>query len=389
MKVLDITSWYSASAGGIKRYYREKARALPRRGVACHFAVPGATRADEPFGDGTLHTLPGPLMPGNASYRRFTRASGLAELIADLQPDVIELGSHYMLPLMVDRVVRHLRVRPAVVGFFHSHPEQVVQNVTLGLPLIRKPMSDLTWRLFRHRHAAYDATLIASGHMQSLASAWRIPRLHRVGFGVDVDAFKPAADRAQRLAARPTTVTYVGRFTVDKELDVLLEGYHRASELLRDAGAPPLHLRFLGDGPLRARLEGFAASREGVTVLPYLDRAEEIAGVIADSAAVVVPSQTETFSFSTAEALGCGVPVVGPRAGAVGEFLAESGAGFGFEAGRADALAQTLVEVSAASHERLLELGALGRAHILREFTWDAVAARVHAAYESALARRG
>ena len=65
MRVLDITSAYSSSCGGIKRYYREKARALPRLGVECHFVVPGDARTTEPFGDATLHRLPGPPMPGN------------------------------------------------------------------------------------------------------------------------------------------------------------------------------------------------------------------------------------------------------------------------------------------------------------------------------------
>jgi hypothetical protein len=78
MRVLDITSAFSSSCGGIKRYYQEKARALPRLGVECHFVVPGAVRSTVPFGGGTMHRLPGPTMPGNPAYRLFGVRSGAA-----------------------------------------------------------------------------------------------------------------------------------------------------------------------------------------------------------------------------------------------------------------------------------------------------------------------
>src|SRR5499427_2498819 len=106
MRVLDISSFFSETCGGIKTYYREKARHLPALGVDCHFAVPGARAAEEAFGGGTLHRIPGPRVPGNAHYRLFGDVDALVGLIRDLRPDVIEVGSHYLLPALVARALR-------------------------------------------------------------------------------------------------------------------------------------------------------------------------------------------------------------------------------------------------------------------------------------------
>ena len=71
MRVVDITSFFSDACGGIKTYYREKARFLPPLGIDCHFVVPGRAATEEPFGQAILHRLPGPPLPGNAHYRLF------------------------------------------------------------------------------------------------------------------------------------------------------------------------------------------------------------------------------------------------------------------------------------------------------------------------------
>ena len=49
MRVVDVTSFFSDTCGGIKTYYREKARWLPRLGFECHFVVPGRQAGQEPL----------------------------------------------------------------------------------------------------------------------------------------------------------------------------------------------------------------------------------------------------------------------------------------------------------------------------------------------------
>jgi glycosyltransferase involved in cell wall biosynthesis len=75
-------------------------------------------------------------------------------------------------------------------------------------------------------------------------------------------------------------------------------------------------LTFVGDGPLRARLEG----QQGVEVLPSAPH-EEIPGWIARSRVVCQPSLVEPFGQAVLEALACGRSVVATRVGGPPEFV--------------------------------------------------------------------
>jgi glycosyltransferase involved in cell wall biosynthesis len=75
-------------------------------------------------------------------------------------------------------------------------------------------------------------------------------------------------------------------------------------------------LTFVGDGPLRARLEG----RPGVRVLGRLPYAD-VPAAIADAHVVCQPSLVEPFGQALLEALACGRSVVATRLGGPPEFV--------------------------------------------------------------------
>lgn len=349
--------------------------------MECHFAAPGEARETVPFGDALLHRLPGPPMPGNPAYRLFGPRAGIDRLIEEIAPDVIEVASHYVLPQLVRCATGRLPRPPRVVGFFHSHPRQVVENVAHALPgrVAGDALAEVVWSLFQHQHARYDATLVASASMQRELEVRGVPRVHRVGLGVDVDVFHPGAAGPVIEGATPT-VCYVGRFTVDKELALVLNAFDRIHER---TGA---RLVLVGGGPLRARLDAFAASRQAVVVRDFLDAPADVARVIAASDVVVVPSRAETFSFATAEALACGTLVVGPDEGAVTDLIGASGAGATFAAGDPDAFGDALEGLLARPRGERQELGRRGRDHVVRDLTWPAVVQRIYGVYRSVLA---
>ncbi|MDX2021990.1 MAG: glycosyltransferase [Deltaproteobacteria bacterium] len=381
IRVVDVSSFFSSSCGGIKRYYTEKARFLDPQRVECHFVVPGPVTRVTPFGNGWLHELEGPLLAGNDSYRRFALNGGLERKLRDLEPDVVELASHYHLPYMVKRAVASLPIPPALVGFFHSHPRQVVQNVTAMLPwnLGADVLSGVMWRFAAWQHEDYDATLVASGHMQDAAAEHNIHRVHNVGLGVDVDTFAPR----RRDSGAALFVTYAGRFTRDKELPLLLNAF--ASVHAR-TGA---RLRLVGEGPLRKKLTMAAQDRPWLSVHEPVTRREEMAELLSQSTAVVVPSHAETFSFVTAEAMACGTPVVGADAGAVKDLVEKSGCGVTFTAANAISLAGALEMLLLHSRADREVMGERGRAYILRHLTWPAVLRRLSYAYHEALVHKG
>src|SRR5260370_788166 len=110
---------------------------------------------------------------------------------------------------------------------------------------------------------------------------------------------------------------------------------------------PAPGLRFTGSGPPRPPTEASAAARPSASVGAYRDRPADVAAALGASDVAVLTSGTETFSLATAEAMACGTPVVGPARGAIGEFIADAGAGVAFAPGSAVALGDALCDVLA------------------------------------------
>jgi alpha-1,6-mannosyltransferase len=325
-------------------------------------------------------------VPWSREYRLFRPGGDLGRLLRKLRPDVVEIGSHYLLPSIVSSALAPLGSRrPALVGFFHTDfPRQLVEPVARRLlPAgLDRAAVRLAWAFARRQFARYDAGLVASRKIAELLAELGFPRIRWVGLGVDVDVFRPSTEPlgGDDKRAAPPTVSYVGRFALEKELELLLsvwDGVHART------GA---RLRMVGEGPSRAALERFAFERPSVKVEGYLDRPADVAGVFASSDVAVLTSGTETFSLATAEALACGTPVVGPARGAVGELIADADAGRTFSAGSAEALGDALTAVLSLPREHRRAMGQRGRAHILRDFTWDSVATRLVDAYASAVA---
>jgi alpha-1,6-mannosyltransferase len=380
VRLVDVTSFFSAACGGIKRYYREKARVLPAKGIDCHFVTPGAAPGEEAFGGGTMHRLPGPAVPWSREYRLFRPGGDLGRLLRRLRPDVVEIGSHYLLPDIVHRALAPLGTRrPAVVGFFHTDfPRQLVEPIAKRvLPTgVDRAAVRLAWAFARRQFARYDASLVASRRIAEHLRELGFPHVRWVGLGVDIDVFRPLADEPPPDGA-PPTVSYVGRFAIEKELGLLLSAWDGVQ---RRTGA---RLRFIGEGPARSTLERFASEHAGVSVEGYLDSPADVARVLASSDAAVLTSGTETFSLTAAEALACATPVVGPARGAVGEFISEAAAGIAFQPGSASSLGEALTSVLSRPPEARRAMGRRGRDHILRHFTWDSVATRLADAYAS------
>ncbi|MEK7718734.1 MAG: glycosyltransferase, partial [Bacteroidota bacterium] len=97
-----------------------------------------------------------------------------------------------------------------------------------------------------------------------------------------------------------------------------------------------------------------------------------------DSDVCIVPSYTENFAMVVAEALAHGVPVITSR-GTPWQALESRGCGWWVE-NSPNILADT---IRLARKSDLAAMGEKGREWIIEEFSWEKVAARMVAAYDS------
>ncbi len=126
-----------------------------------------------------------------------------------------------------------------------------------------------------------------------------------VDSGVDLERFSPSV-ATQRHLESPAFLC-VGSLTERKNVVRLADAFARLAE-----GS----LTFVGDGPLRARLEG----RERVRVVGRVSH-EEIPSWMAAADVVCQPSLLEPLGQSLLEAMACGRSVVATRIGGPPEFV--------------------------------------------------------------------
>jgi glycosyltransferase involved in cell wall biosynthesis len=112
---------------------------------------------------------------------------------------------------------------------------------------------------------------------------------------------------------------FLGRLVEDKGVGLLLEAWAR-----HDPGAVGT-LRIGGDGPLRAAVESFAASRADVEYLGALDR-DGVRAALRSSSVLVVPSVWhDVLPTVILEALAAGRPVLGTALGGIPDLVGNAG----------------------------------------------------------------
>ncbi len=220
---------------------------------------------------------------------------------------------------------------------------QAAENIDRELPA---PVKRLRSRVLR------DAAFVAarSDSAARLAQSWGARGEVRLAPHA-VPPWEPARSGGER----PFTVGYAGRLVESKGLRDLLA----AVRML----AAPVELVLIGNGEMRAELEGAGIPGSRVRVLDGLGHGEMAEG-FAQLDVLALPSRTtptwkEQFGRVIVEALWCGVPVVGSDSGEIPWLIELTGGGLVFAEGDPSALAERLRELreDPALRERLARQG--------------------------------
>jgi glycosyltransferase involved in cell wall biosynthesis len=331
---------------------QEVYRELSRRGWQLELVVPRRWRHEYSHADVTPKALPGlesSLRPTRVAFagrpQRHLYLTSCRRVCERSRPDVafLEAEAYAVSAAQWGHALRRLGIPFGV---------QCYENIDRPLPLpVRWSRS---WIL---REAAFVAARSQSA--ARLARAW--------GASGEVELAPPpvpAWESVPQTAAHPFTVGYAGRLIESKGLADLLEAVRQL-----DA---PVELLLVGDGELRAQLEGQRIPGSSVRVLDGLSH-DQMARGYAQLDVLVLPSHTtptwkEQFGRVIIEALWCGVPVVGSDSGEIPWLIELTGGGLVFAEGDADALAKRLRELRAAPELRE-RLARTGRAAVERLFT--------------------
>ena len=168
-------------------------------------------------------------------------------------------------------------------------------------------------------------------------------KLAHVPNGIDTAAFaaaeadRPAVRAALGIAPDAPVIGTVGRLAEVKQQGVLIRAFARIIPAF-----PTARLVLVGDGPLRAELEGLARSLGlggAVLFAGYQPNPERY---LAAMDVFVLPSRAEAMPLVIPEAWAAGRPVVASRVGGIPELIEDGKTGLLVEPGDVDGLAARL-----------------------------------------------
>ncbi len=211
-------------------------------------------------------------------------------------------------------------------------------------------------------------------------------RFFPIANALDTDTFSPAAVPT---TADTITILHVGRMERGKGIDTLVGAIPAVCDQIPQA-------KFVFVGSDRRREDGSSTQAYMEAQLArYIDRGQvDIRGRVSEEALIqayheanlaVVPSVIyESFSYTVAQAMGCGLPVVASQIGGVPETLNFGECGILIPPGDVSALSEALIQLCQDNEKRQM-MGAAGRKRAVTEFSAQNVTERVLAVYESLL----
>ncbi len=134
-------------------------------------------------------------------------------------------------------------------------------------------------------------------------------------------------------------ITHVSNFREVKRVKDVIRVFARIRRGM------PATLLMIGDGPERDDAEREARELGVAADVRFLGRIDAVAPLLQQSDLFVLPTQSESFGLAALEAMACGVPVVGSRAGGLPEVIEDGVSGILEPPGSVEAMGRRALEL--------------------------------------------
>ena len=381
LSVLDITEYFGDTSGGIRTYLNAKSRWVASHPEARQvLVVPGRRDALVDAPGCRTYQLRGPGIPYNPPYRLLLAAGTVRRIFEHERPDLIEVGSHLLVPWIARIANRTLRA--PLVWFYHGHLPRLVAPEFAPGPA-QRVLEAAAWRYVRRLARGCRAVIVASRTLADELTAQGVAGVEQVPLGVDLEQFhprrRPATGETRRRAGLPDAplALYAGRFAREKQLDLVLDAWPAVE---RRTGA---RLVLLGDGPRSAALRRHPYA-DRVIWLPFERDRDRLADLLAAVDVYLAPGPYETFGLAALEATASGTPVLSVDRGGVADRVTASGAGTLYPFNDRAGLTAAAISLFQTDHGAL---GVAGRRFAERHHDGNAAVATLFATYRRLLDR--
>jgi len=355
MRIMIGCDTFSPDVNGAARFAERLAAGLVRRGHEVHIVAPAQRwRRSAPHteiieGEAmTVHRLPA-LRWLPHDWLRFVlpwRARHYARKIFErVTPDVLHIQSHIVIGRGLSFEAARRRIR--VVATNHVMPENVL-DFTLLPERAKRVFVRWGWwdadRILKRASAVTTPTRRAADFLERNTTRRGV---------LPVSCGLRAADYTADLSPRTENkIVFVGRVTLEKEIDVVIRALTRLE--------PALDATFtiVGDGDQRKNLEKLAAELGVADRVTFTGRVsdEQLRRHLTEATVFAIASIAELQSIATMEAMASGLPIVAADAMALPHLVHHGKNGYLFQPHNDRELAVQLTKVLTASPEEYLEM---------------------------------
>ena len=158
---------------------------------------------------------------------------------------------------------------------------------------------------------------------------------------VNLHEYRPVEVRQREGICPPEhkLITHVSNFREVKRVKDVVRVFARIRRTM------PATLVMIGDGPERDDAEREARELSVAADVRFLGRIDTVAPLLQQSDLFVLPTQSESFGLAALEAMACGVPVVGSRAGGLPEVIEDGVSGILEPPGSVEAMGRRASEL--------------------------------------------
>jgi len=378
LRVLDINNLYSPTGGGIRVYHQEKMKWCYHNKIENFLAYPASSDARTPLNGGMAIGIRSPRL-ANSGYNFFMRGKPLRDLIRELKPDVIEIGSGIVVPQMVNEEIERI---PSF-AFYHSNWPEALPLSVLGIhsgPVQAAFKRFATPRMGRG-YTPLKAVFAASEYSLAKLREAGLSNLRKIQLGADPAVFHPSK-RSQELRDRlgasegRKMALYMGRLAPEKGIHVLLKAFRT---LFLDERIITV---IAGGGHYSKQLEIAALEHpEKLKLIHRISNRHKAAELIASADAFISAGPCETFSLVTLEALDCGTPVAACAEAAAAELVTRAGGDTVYTPWHSgEELAKAVIKAVGATDEERKRFRQFSR-----KYTWDLCFRRITDTYREFL----
>ncbi len=272
---------------------------------------------------------------GPDSYHPLRSVGRVRQVLDEFRPEIVHIHDHYPLSATIVREARRRGIKTLGTNHFSPvHVEPFIPGSSQIKPLVERVL----WAWLLHLYGQLEYVTAPSQYAVNdlRRQGLQVPAA-AISCGTNLHRFRPdpSFDRSgwrahYGLDTRATVFVSVGRVERVKRLEVLLQA-------MRILGREDTHLAIAGDGTHLEHLKGMAKALGVGERVRFLGRVpnNELPSLLNSADVFAMPSETETLSIASLEAMACGLPVLLANACALPELVTPGKNGYLFSAGDA------------------------------------------------------